>query len=54
MSTNQAKRTLEKVVAMLTAQHPAELAQPIKYEAIVAALELNLPTPSVELEDDGA
>lgn len=54
LNTNQAKRTLEKAVSMIAAHHPAELSQPIVYEAIVAALELNLPSPSVELEEDGA
>ena len=53
MRTNLAKRTLERAVSTITAHAPAELAQPIKYEAIMAAHELDLPTPNVELEEEG-
>lgn len=54
MNTDQTKRTVERVVSKLTERAPAELAQPIKYEAVVAAHELDLPAPNIDLEDEGA
>lgn len=41
--------SIGEVVAALTEREPAEIANPIKLQAIHSAMELNLPTPEIQL-----
>ncbi len=47
------KTAVERVVRLLTAGLSSELADPIRYEAVIAAGDLQLATPSIELEEGG-
>lgn len=47
------KKAVERTVSVLVRNAPSEIADPIKYEALTAAHELELPTPQIELEEDG-
>ena len=48
------KKAVERAVTLLTQHAPPEIANPIKYEAVDAAHEMELPTPNIELEEDGS
>lgn len=48
------KTTVERAVRILVYNTSYELGQAIKFEAVYAAGELGLPTPAVELDEDGA
>lgn len=47
------KKAVERAVSVLVRNAPGEIADPIKYEALTAAHELELPSPQIELEEDG-
>lgn len=47
------KKAVERAVSVLVRNAPPEIADPIKYEALTASHELELPTPQIELEEDG-
>lgn len=51
VNSDTPKRALERMVALLVRIAPPEIAQTIKYEALVAAHDLDLPTPTVELNE---
>lgn len=47
------KKAVERVISVLVRNAPSEIADPIKYEALTAAHELELPSPQIEIEEDG-
>lgn len=47
------KKAVERVISVLVRNAPPEIADPIKYEALTAAHELELPSPQIEIEEDG-
>lgn len=51
--TSLGKTSVERAVRLLCSHVPFETANAMKYEAVYAASELGLPTPSVELDEDG-
>jgi len=53
MNSETPKRALEKAVMVMSDNASSDVAQAIKYEAVMAAHEMDLPTPSLEL-DEGA
>ena len=50
---NLGKTSVERAVRLLCDAVPPETANSIKYEVVYAAEELDLPTPQVELDEDG-
>lgn len=51
--TDIGRWTLGKVVEYLCRGEPAQVANPIKFEAITAAEELGLPAPDIAIEEEG-
>jgi len=51
--TSLGRTTVERAVRLLCEKTPEEYANPIRYEAVFAAGELDLPTPQIDLEEDG-
>jgi glyoxylase-like metal-dependent hydrolase (beta-lactamase superfamily II) len=51
--TSLGKSSVERAVRLLCAHVPDGMREALKYEAVFAAGELDLPTPSIELEDEG-
>ena len=47
------KKAIERAISVLVRNTPGEISDPIKYEALTAAHELELPSPQIELEEDG-
>lgn len=47
------KKAVERAISVLVRNAPGEIADPLKYEALTAAHELELPSPQIELEEDG-
>jgi eukaryotic-like serine/threonine-protein kinase len=51
--TSLGKTSVERVVRLLCGHVPYSTGNALKYEAVYASTELGLPTPSVELDEDG-
>jgi serine/threonine-protein kinase len=51
--TSLGKTSVERAVRLLCDHLPHEMANSLKYEAIYASQELDLPTPVIELDEDG-
>lgn len=51
--TGSGKAAVERALLLLLEHQPQEVSNPIKYEAIHATAELDLPTPSIEMEEAG-
>lgn len=51
--TDLGKSSIERAVRILSVDLPPEIADAIKYEAVYAAGELELPTPNIDLEEGG-
>lgn len=51
VNTDTPKRALERAVTLLVANTAPEVAQAIKYEALVASHDMGLPTPAIELDE---
>jgi serine/threonine-protein kinase len=51
--TSLGKSSVERAIRLLCAHVPEEMKESLKYEAVFAAGELDLPTPSIELEEEG-
>lgn len=52
--TNLGRVAIERAVRLLCARIPSEAADPVRYEAVTAAGELDLPTPNIELDEGDA
>ncbi|MFW6057307.1 MAG: protein kinase domain-containing protein [Persicimonas sp.] len=51
--TSLGKTSVERAVRLLCAHVPRSVGSSLKYEAIFAASELDLPTPMIELDEEG-
>lgn len=51
--TSLGKTSVERAVRILCDELPQEAANALKYEAVFSAAELDLPTPAIELDDEG-
>lgn len=52
--TSMGRVCIERAIRLLCDRLPAEAADPIRYEAVTAAGELDLPTPNIELDEGDA